>query len=392
MRILYVHATVLPPPTDRQTDRFYLLSDVLEGDVLQPIWFETPERVEAEFGPGSYPVHTVGKFRYHWFLGSGARGIRQRLATFRFYIRKGLELHRQRPFDCVVAYSHMTTGLIAGVLKMLTGARLVIEIATSPDLAYITERSQPGLRERLMKFYSDVCLHLSMWMADRAHFLYPNQTHAYRLLRNVPNSVFHEFVPVSIIDRDEDRERREKYVLLVGSPWYLKGADVLIRAFLSLAPEFPDFKLKIMGYYPDRAELEALTGASGQVAILQARPHPEALKVIKVATVLVLPSRSEGLGRVLIEGMAAAVPVIGSRVGGIPVLVRDGENGFLFPVGDSQALGIRLRQLLADEPLRRRMGESGYARAHSELDEKTYVREFAAMIDAAVHMKMKAGE
>jgi hypothetical protein len=91
-------------------DRFALLSARLEGDVLQPVWFETPAEVEAVFGPGSYPVHTVGKFRYHWHLGSPVRGIRQRLRTFRFYLRKGREIYRERPFDCIVAYSHMTTG------------------------------------------------------------------------------------------------------------------------------------------------------------------------------------------------------------------------------------------------------------------------------------------
>jgi glycosyltransferase involved in cell wall biosynthesis len=341
------------------------------------------------FGPGSYPVHTVGKFRYHWFL-SPSRGVRERLATFRFYLRKGRELHRERPFDCIVAYSHMTTALLAGALKVFTGARLIVEIATSPNLVYITERARPGLRERAMKFYSDICLHLSMFMANRAHFLYHSQLSSYPALRKMPNSVFHEFVPVSVVDRDEERERREQYVLLVGSPWYLKGADILIEAFLELATEFPHVKLKILGYYSDRTELDVLTRGCPQIEILQAKPHPEALKVIEGATVVVLPSRCEGMGRVLIEAMAAAVPVIGSRVGGIPMLVRDGDNGFLFPVGDRRQLGIRLRQLLEDAQLRLRMGESGYLRAHEELDEETYVREFARMVEATLDGK-KAG-
>ena len=88
MRILYVHATLVPPPTNLKTDRFYLLSEELEGDVLQPIWFSTPEQVEAVFGPGSYPVYTAGRFRYHWFL-SRHRGIRQKIATFSSMCEKG---------------------------------------------------------------------------------------------------------------------------------------------------------------------------------------------------------------------------------------------------------------------------------------------------------------
>lgn len=384
MRILYVHSTLLPPPVNLRMDRFYFLSSVLEGDVLQPIWFQTPQQVEAVFGSGSYPVYTVGKFRYHWFLSSVSGGLRQRLATFRFYIRKGLALHRENRFDCIVAYSHMTTGLLAGVLKLLTGAKLIIEIVTSPSLVYITHSPKPSLGERVMKLYSDICLHLSGFMADRAHFLYPKQLNAYPLLWNIRNSVFHEFVPVSVIEKDDDRERREKYVLMTGAPWYLKGADLLVKAFLALAADFPDVKLKLLGYYPDRAALDALTGGSPRIEILKARPNPEALEIIKGATVMAMPSRCEGLSRAGIEGMASGIPLIGSDVGGTPTLVRDGENGFVFPAGNSQALEVRLRQLLEDGPLRRRMGESGYARAHGELNEENYVKAFARMIQAVM--------
>lgn len=382
MRILYIHATVMPPATDQSTDRFFLLSSELEGDVLHPIWFGTPEEVEAVFGPGSYPVYTSGRFRYHWILASPTRGLRNRLETFLFYIRKGRELHRERPFDCIVVYSHMTTGLCGAVLKMFTGAKLVIEIVTSPQFVYITERAKPGLRERIMKFYSDICLHLSVLASDRTHLLYKEQLDAYSLLRNRPSSVFYEYVPLSMIERNPERNHRDPYVLLVGAPWYLKGADLLIRAFLSLAGEFPQFKLKLLGHYPDRTELDQMTEGSPQIEILRARPPVEALKIIAGATIMVLPSRCEGLGRVGIEAMAAGVPVIGSNVGGIPALVRDDENGFLFQVGDWVSLAARLRQLLQDPDLRARLGEAGYTRARSEMNEEVYVREFVKMIEA----------
>jgi glycosyltransferase involved in cell wall biosynthesis len=384
MRILYVHSTLVPPPTDLQMDRFCLLSEGLEGDVLQPIWFQTAAEVEEVFGAGSYPVYTVGKFRYHWLLGSNHRTTGQKLRTFRSYLRKGLQLHREQRFDCIVAYSHMTTGLLAGVLKLLTRTKLVIEIATNPHLVYITNTPTPGWRERVMKTYSDMCLHLSVWMSDRLHFLFPNQLSHYPLLRNARNSVFHEFVPVSAVDRVAISEDRGPYVLLVGAPWYPKGADLLIAAFQSLSPDFPDVKLKILGHFPDQEQLQRLIGGSPRIEILKARAHLEALQVIGQAMVLVLPSRCEGMGRVLIEGMAAGIPVIGSEVGGIPYMVHDGENGFLFPVEDSQALSIQLRKLLEDPALRRRMGDRGYELAHGELDEKTYVREFIRMIEATV--------
>jgi glycosyltransferase involved in cell wall biosynthesis len=385
MRILYVHSTLVPPPTDVNTDRFFLLSDRLEGDVLQPIWFQTPEEVEARFGPGSYPVHTVGKFRYHWFL-SDKRDISGRLAIFRFILRKGRELHRERGFKCIVAYSHQTTGLMAAIVKLLTGTRLIIEIVATPQNSYITDVPNPGLHGYAMRLYSDICLHLSAFLADRFHFLFPKQLDYYPLLRKTKNSVFHEFVPVSLMTRkkDDPAEPAEKYVLMVGAPWYLKGVDILVKAFAEVAPEFPDVTLKLLGYYPGQEGfLEQARGAP-QVEVLRARPNPETLEIIKRATVMVTPSRTEGLPRVVIEAMSAAIPVIASDVGGIPTLVHDGENGYLIPVGDYHAIAVRLRQLLSDEPLRRRMGDAGYVRAHNELSEQAYVREFTRMIEATV--------
>jgi glycosyltransferase involved in cell wall biosynthesis len=384
MHILYIQASFVPPAANPQADRFELLSETLEGDVLQPVWFSKPEDVEAEFGPGSYPVYTRGRFRYHWFLCLQYQGVWQRLAIFRFYVRKSLELHRQRPLRCIVAYSHMTTGLMAGLVKLLTGAKLVIEIVTDPQKVYLTERPHPTFLERLNHLYSNVCLHLSLWIADRAHLLTPSQISGYPALRNVRKSVFHEFVPVSLVKRHLPSLEQEIYILLVGAPWFLKGADLLITAFHALAKDYPHVKLKILGYYPDGDQLRSLAGTSPQIEILKARPNPETLEIISAASILVQPSRCEGFGRVLLEGMAAGLPVIGADTGGIPFLIRDGENGFLIPYGDPQQIEVRLRQLLNDPALRQRMGEASYQRAHQEMNEAAYVQLFTRMVEDTV--------
>jgi len=385
LRVLYIHATQMPPPLDMRNDRFFLLSDTLEGDVLQPVWFKTAGEVEAEFGPGSFPVYTSGRFRYHWFLVFRPDGgNRSRLAQFWFYLRKSMELHRERAFDCVIAYSHMTTGLMAALVKLLTGAKLIIELATNPQLAYLTQRARPTMRDRLMKLYSDTCLYLSLWAADRVHLLNAAQLGAYPLLRNVKTSLFHEFVPVSAIRPHTDGT--ERYVLMVGSPWYLKGADRLIEAFKRLAPDFPDVKLKIVGWYlkTEREQLEALAGDSKQIELVRAAPHPVTLQIISRCMVLVHPSRCEGGPRTVIEGLAAGVPVVGSDVGFIPELIHQGHNGFVVPGSNVRELEERIRQLLADPDLRCRLGANGYELAHTQLTEEVYVGRFTAMVAATV--------
>jgi glycosyltransferase involved in cell wall biosynthesis len=385
MRILYIHSTLVPPPLDLQTDRFFLLSKDLEGDVLQPVWFKSPEEVEEVFGPGSYPAYTSGRFRYHWFLAYRNTGLRGRLAQFWFYVSKGVQLHRQKAFDCVMTYSHMTTGLMGVAVKLVTGAKLIVEIVTSPDLVYITHGPRITFQERVMKLYSDFCLHLSLGLCNRAHLLYPQQLNKYPRLKNVCRSVFHEFVPISHVPPHQEDSGR--YILLVGHPWYLKGADRLIEAFRRLAPDFPDVKLKLLGWYPDRSQLDPLIDGCKQIELLQARPHPEALQVISRCEILVQPSRCEGLPRILMEGLAAGVPLIGSDVGGISYLVRDNETGFVVPGGDPKGLEARMRQLLLDGNLRKRLGARGYQLAHSELNEQIYVERFTEMVAATVQGK-----
>jgi glycosyltransferase involved in cell wall biosynthesis len=233
-----------------------------------------------------------------------------------------------------------------------------------------------------MQAFSDLCLHISLWSCDTAHLLGPALIASYRRLRSVRTAVFPEFVPVSLVPR---REVEEPYILLVGAPWYLKGADLLIAAFLRLAGDFPGVKLKLVGWFPDRERLEAQTGGSTQIEILTPRPNPEILELISGATVFALPSRCEGTPCVILEAMAAGLPIVASDVGGIPALVRDGENGFLVPVGDASALELRLRELLADGDLRRRMGARSYEMARTEFCEEAYWDRFRRMVAGAVN-------
>lgn len=389
MRILYIAGTWVPPDVNRARDRFYLLSGHLEGDVLQPVWWSTTDEVVRRFGEGTYPAYTSGDFRYHWCLSTSASSRMNRLRQAVFYLRRGLRIHREKPVDCIVVYSHQTTGLCGVILKLLTGAKLVIEIMTSPRNVHLAEKPKPGLRERLMFLYSEFCLHISVRLADRVHLLAPNLLSSYRLLRNRPKSVFHDFVTVASVPPAETASAGrgaagDPYILLVGAPWYLKGADLLVTAVKALAKDYPRVRLRLLGHYPDRAGLDALIDGDERIEVLKAVLNPEALKLIAGAYVLALPSRCEGLPRVLIEAMAAGVPVVGSDVGGIPHIVRDGENGFVFPTGDARALEERLRTLLADPELAARMGNRGREIARQEFNEDRWVEHFTAMVEDAV--------
>ncbi|GGF47325.1 glucosyltransferase [Aliidongia dinghuensis] len=153
----------------------------------------------------------------------------------------------------------------------------------------------------------------------------------------------------------------------------VKGAQYLVRALAALPARHANARLVIIGDGPLRRSLETLAGALGvgeRVRFLGALPHAQVLAWMRRAAMLALPSvrtrtgRVEGLGMVLLEAAATGVPAVGSRIGGIPEGIVDGETGFLAPERDAAALAGRMADLLDDRALRLGMGAA--ARAHVE--------------------------
>ncbi|GAB4474830.1 MAG: glycosyltransferase family 4 protein [Anaerolineae bacterium] len=144
-----------------------------------------------------------------------------------------------------------------------------------------------------------------------------------------------------------------------------KGIDTLIRAVSLLKGEW---YLTLVGDGPERARLSELAGLlniGGSVHFADPLPSTRMPEFYRSLDVLVLPSRTrknwkEQFGRVLIEAMACAVPVIGSQSGAIPEVI--GETGLTFPEGDAYALAESLQRLLLDRPLREALGKAGRQR------------------------------
>ena len=144
-----------------------------------------------------------------------------------------------------------------------------------------------------------------------------------------------------------------------------KGQDVLLKAMGEVVRHHPDLQLEFIGDGPSKADCEELAsqlGVARNCVFSGLLPHPKVLSGMARAWATVVPSGNEAFGLVNIESMAVGVPVIGSDTGGIAEIIRDGEDGFLFPSGDHATLARRMLQLIEDQPLRERMAASARRR------------------------------
>jgi len=164
---------------------------------------------------------------------------------------------------------------------------------------------------------------------------------------------------------------------IVSKLWEGKGHDLLLQSVARLSRQWPQIRLLVVGEGKLERQLRERAASLGlrEIALFTGfrSDIPEITALFDIA---VLPSLFEGMGRVVLEAMAAGKPVVASRVGGIPDLVQDGVTGLLFPPGDVAALTEQLGRLLNDPDLRRRMGEAG----RRQVDERFSAQAMVARI------------
>jgi glycosyltransferase involved in cell wall biosynthesis len=158
-------------------------------------------------------------------------------------------------------------------------------------------------------------------------------------------------------------EQHEAVIGFVGWLLPIKGPDYLLKAMDYIWPQKPETTLVMVGKGDLDVDLrgEALRkNINGKVKFLGWRQDIHEL--MPIFDMLVLPSLNEGMGRVLVEAMAAGKPVVASRVGGIPDLIEDGRTGYLVPPADEKALADAILKLLNDRGHARLMGQRGKQR------------------------------
>ncbi|HEU5490191.1 MAG TPA: glycosyltransferase family 4 protein [Gaiellaceae bacterium] len=142
------------------------------------------------------------------------------------------------------------------------------------------------------------------------------------------------------------------------------GPQKALGVLLEAVVDVPDVTLVVAGDGPERAAFEATTrglGLDERVSFLGAVPRERVLRLFGAADASVLSSAWENFPHTVVEALAVGCPVIATAVGGVPEVVRDGENGLLVPPGDAPALGAAIARFFADDELRARLAAAAPA-------------------------------
>src|SRR3954470_17310426 len=205
----------------------------------------------------------------------------------------------------------------------------------------------------------------------------------YLMLRTVdefqihrPITVVPNFVDCNVYNRTADApircrfaESNEAVLIHISNFRPLKRVEDVIATFAKVIKQCPS-KLLMVGDGPERPKAEWLAGTLGIADhVLFLGKQNDMAQLLSMADLLLLPSENESFGLVALEAMACEVPVIASNVGGIPEVVVHGQDGYLFPVGDSDGMSSACIDLIKNPERRLEMGQT--ARQHAQ-------REFCA--------------
>ncbi|MBI5588808.1 MAG: glycosyltransferase family 4 protein [Deltaproteobacteria bacterium] len=352
--------------------RYTRLSEYFEGDIMAVV--NTKELRNSNIGNFKLRgLYLPLRIRHKTFLRDVAYAL--------FAITKSIYSHYfEAKYDAIITYDPFITGPLAIVIGKLTRTKTIIEINGNYASEVNWELNRRSFSSLLKYKYCLYCIPLVVNHANAIKLLYSDQIKPFQDKIRPTSKIycFHNLVPISQIKAGETSH---KYILFLGTPWYRKGVDVLIKAYNNISSEFPDYILKIVGYFPDKSTLINLIDGNKHIELCEPVFHDEAMKLLSECCLFVLPSRSEAMGRVLLEAMASKKPIIASNVDGIPTYIKHGYNGLLFQSENVDDLALKIKKVLNDKEYANQLAENGYQYVNSTLSEECYLKKFSEVIE-----------
>lgn len=269
-------------------------------------------------------------------------------------VGRARELQRLRQVDLVHAHAPLPCGHAAMLLNAELGLPFVVSVhgLDAYSTAQVKGRAGEWCRRISQRVYHSSRRVICISESVREQVL-EGAGHSCR------TSVVYNGVNPELFSPGSETYSAGPLVLSVGNLIAIKGHDLLIRAVASLAPEFPELTLEIIGDGPEHSRLLALARqlrVPDRVHFLGRQSRHQVAAAMRRCTAFALPSRYEGLGCVYLEAMSVGKPVIGCRGQGIAEIIQHGSNGFLVGPDNEKELALALAMLLRDPVRRRNLG------------------------------------
>lgn len=303
-------------------------------------------------------------------------GFGVKIDKFLYSLFAPLSVFRLKP-DLVHAVMESYAGIALWLYKLFGGRRKAILTLQSGDLD-IPEKVDkiPKWLWRVIHASPDLVVGISSALVNRAKRLGAEKTMV------VPNGV--DFKHLAGLKTPERNSHR---IVTVSRLSPEKGLSYLICSLPMVVEKFPDTQLVIVG---GGALKDDLTLEARQLKVLDhiiftgALPNEEAMKEVAKSAVFVLASLGEGLGIVLLEAQALGVPVVGTKIGGIPDVIEDWVTGFLVPVKDEQSIAAAVIKIFNDSELAKNLSQNATARL-AKFDWQTIADQYAEIYHSLSH-------
>jgi N-acetyl-alpha-D-glucosaminyl L-malate synthase BshA len=227
---------------------------------------------------------------------------------------------------------------------------------------------------------SDAVTAISRYLCQATREIF-NISRPIEVIYNFIDADYYRRSPLASI-REELAPRGEKILLHVSTFRPIKRINDCIEVLARLLGMGLKARLIMCGDGPERAEAEALAerrGASEHVIFAGKQPQSRIRDLLSAADLLLLPSQNESFGLVALEAMSSEVPVIATRVGGIPEVVEDGGCGYLFEVGDLEGMARAAFSILTDDQKREELGRRGRQIATSRFASEKIIPQYEAL-------------
>jgi len=367
------------------------------------VCFVTPEYFPISGGTGAYVyylahslqklghnVHVVARhsedsedmvdgINVHYIKGKG-NALTRYWRFARSASKKIEELNKKIGFDVIHANLPLVPNF--GIPKDSAKALVCAVHSTWKGEAIVTRQSNPkslnpneksmlrfnrvlrSYEKKLMK-RSDALIAVSKYTVDELTELYGIEEEKIHVIYNgVDINKFKPRPDRAKLRREFGLEEEKKIVLFVGRLYHRKGLEILLRSIPPVLQEFSDVKFVISGTGFKKKE-ESLRNLAKKLEIedyvtfLGYVPDEKLPDLYAASDIFVLPAIYENFPFAILEAQATALPVISTKVGGIPEFLADNENGFLIDPGDSTQLTQRILTLLQDPKLAKELGRRG---------------------------------